>query len=121
MARAEVLQALDAEGVDEGFLAKHIKKQIAKGDVRAMALAGRWRGYDRAWATEPGPPREVFSEQDAEARRREKICLILGLEAYPLPLPVEREVNPSPSLPDGGGQDNWEPGPRLLGERNPTS
>ncbi len=119
LARAEILQALDSEGVDEGFLAKHLKKQITKGDVRAMALAGRWRGYERAWALEPGAPREVFSEREAEERRREKICLILGLEAYPLP--PKREVNPSPSLPDGTGPDNSEPGPHLLGEGIPET
>lgn len=117
-ARAEILQALDAEGVDEHLLAKHLRKRIVKGDVRAMALAGRWRGYDRAWALEPGAPRQVFSEEERELRAREKICLLLGLDRYPLP--VEREANPpSSSLPDGSGPDNPEPGPRLLSERNP--
>jgi len=59
-ARAEILQALNGVGIDQHFLAKHLKRRIAKGDVRAMALAGRWRGYDRAWALEPGPPRQVL-------------------------------------------------------------
>jgi hypothetical protein len=118
-ARAEILQALDGEGVDQTFLAKHLKRKIIKGDVRAMALAGRWRGYERAWSLEPGAPREVFSEREAEERRRERICLILGLEAYPLP--PEREVTAPLRLPDGSGQDDSEPGPHLLSQRNPAS
>jgi hypothetical protein len=52
-ARAEILQALNGVGTDQHFLAKHLKRRTAKGDVRAMALAGRWRGYDRAWALDP--------------------------------------------------------------------
>jgi hypothetical protein len=119
-ARAEILQALDTEGIEPHFLAKHLKRRIVKGDVRAMALAGRWRGYDRAWALEPGPPREVFSEEEAETRRRERICILLGIDFYPVPV-VEGNANTCSALPDGSGPDNSEPGPRLLNERNPEA
>lgn len=119
-ARAEILQALDAEGIDHHFLAKHLKRRIAKGDVKAIQLAGRWRGYDRAWATEPGPQREVFNEQEGEQRRREKICMLLGVEEYPLPLQVvERDITAPPALSAGSEADTPEPEPPLPSEANP--
>jgi hypothetical protein len=40
-ARAEILDALDAEGIDQHFLAKHLRKRIVKGDVRASECHDR--------------------------------------------------------------------------------
>ena len=40
-ARAEILQALNAEGIDRHFLAKHLRKRIVKGDVRASTCHDR--------------------------------------------------------------------------------
>lgn len=40
-ARAEILQALDAEGIDQHFLAKHLRKRIVEGDVRASTFHDR--------------------------------------------------------------------------------
>jgi hypothetical protein len=116
-ARAEVLEALDTEGVDQRFLAKHLKKLIAKGDVRAMALAGRWRGYDRAWTTRAEEPREVFSEEDKAARRREIICGIFGLEHYP---GHEPDRDPPPMLPGRGEESRPSPGVEADGDDTPS-
>lgn len=114
-ARAEILEALDAEGVDQQFIAKQLKKRIAKGDVRAMALAGRWRGYDRAWTTRAEEPREVFSEEDKAARAREIVCGIFGLDRYPGFEPVRGQP---PTL--GTGEENHA-SPGVEGNGDPPS
>ena len=116
VARAEILEALDAEGVDQHFIAKQLKKRIAKGDVRAIALAGRWRGYDRAWTTRAEEPREVFSEEDKAARARQIIRGIFGLDRFPGFEPVRGQA---PML--GGEEENrTSPGVEQNGDDRPS-
>lgn len=114
--RQEIRSALDRVGLDVTCIAENLKTAVewcdpktGKKDVRAIALAGRWRGYDAAakYREEGRKGKDPAAESEALI----VIQNIFGLDHYPgtgegkrgrtADATVQAEV-----VPNGGGGGN---------------
>lgn len=83
--RREIRKALDTVGANALFVATKLKELADKGNVKAIELIGKWRGYNEPIPKSAQSHGGTLTADERELQRRRRITDLLNLPYYPIP------------------------------------